>query len=197
MFLWFFFSKEKKENIGKVRMLIGVIGKKNSGKDTLGDFLHHQYGFIKRAFADPIKECCQLLFQFSDDQLHDPLLKETIDPRWNQTPRQIMQRVGTDLFRNHFQQDFWLTLFEQWYANNPQKNVVCTDVRFENEALLIKRLGGILILVERNHPPETSIDLHESEHMTFQTVEPDYIIQNHGSSFTEYYERIQSIYQSL
>jgi len=169
-------------------MLIGLVGKKQAGKDTFGQYLIQQYGFQKRAFADPIKECCQLLFHLREEQLHDAILKETIDTRWNQTPRQIMQMVGTDLFRNHYDPDFWIKSFEQWYHNSSSSSthVVCTDVRFPNEAECIRSLGGVLVQIIR--PTILSTDLHESEQCIIQA---DYRIMN-DSTLENFHDKIQS-----
>lgn len=167
-------------------MLIGLIGKKYSGKDTFGNFLIQYYQFHKKAFADPLKECCKTLFHLSDEQLNDCELKETIISEWNLSPRQIMQKVGTDLFRNHFHEEFWLKLFEIWYKEHSHLNIVCTDVRFENEAELIKKLGGILIKIDR--PIQfMDYDNHESEQLLFNLY--DFTIIN-DSSIDEYENRI-------
>jgi hypothetical protein len=155
-------------------MLIGLIGKKSSGKDTFGNILINQYNFQKRAFADPLKDCCQLLFNLSKEDLNDPILKEKTNSFWNKSPRQILQIVGTDLFRNHFDKNFWLKLFEQWYLNNQKFNIVCTDVRYQNEAELIKKLGGIIIKIER--PLLQNNDNHDSEKLDINFN--DYLIYN-------------------
>lgn len=168
-------------------MLIGLIGKKSSGKDTFGNILINQYGFKKRAFADPLKDCCELLFNLSKEQLNDEHLKETIDVNWQMTPREIMQKVGTDLFRNHFNKDFWLLLFKQWYLKNSNQNIICTDVRFQNEADLIKNLGGIIIKIDRHN---NTIDSHESESLNIDFY--DYIIYNHDS-LENYISNINSL----
>ena len=76
--------------------LIGVIGLKNSGKDTVGDYLVSQFGFTKYAFAHPVKQVCKTIFSLSDEQLEDRTLKEKKDPRWGISPREMFQRVGTD-----------------------------------------------------------------------------------------------------
>ena len=38
--------------------IIGILGNKRVGKDTVADYLVKNYGFIKYNFADPIKEIC-------------------------------------------------------------------------------------------------------------------------------------------
>ena len=43
-------------------MIIGLAGKKGSGKDTIAEYLCAQYGFINYGFGDPIKEIGRIMF---------------------------------------------------------------------------------------------------------------------------------------
>jgi hypothetical protein len=164
-------------------MLIGLIGHKSAGKDTFADVLVHEYGFTKRAFADPLKKCCQSLFFLSESQLSDPIQKEKVDPRWGLSPRQIFQKVGTDLFRHHFDTNFWVKHF--LLGHDKTRSTVCSDVRFENEAETIRRLGGILIRIHRDSKDN---DSHESELLP-ATIFSDYDIYNKGT-LTDYINHI-------
>ena len=75
------------------KMIIGLVGKKGSGKDTMADFLVENYHFKQYAYAEPLKKLCQDLFCLTDAQVNCHALKETIDERWNKSPRQILQQV--------------------------------------------------------------------------------------------------------
>ena len=50
------------------RSIIGIVGKKGSGKDTAGEYLIEKYGYVRFAFADKVKEVASALFNFSDEQ---------------------------------------------------------------------------------------------------------------------------------
>jgi len=50
-------------------VIIGVCGLAGSGKDTVADILVKNHGFVKIAFADPMKRFCKEMFDFSDEQL--------------------------------------------------------------------------------------------------------------------------------
>ena len=78
--------------------LIGILGRKRSGKDTAGNYVVENYGYDRYAFADPIKDILKTMFDFSDEQLNNN--KEKIDKRWNVSPRTILQKFGTDICRN-------------------------------------------------------------------------------------------------
>lgn len=182
-------------------MLIGFMGPKGSGKDTCGDFLVKNYGFIKKSFADPLKKVCQELFLFSNEQVNGTIeQKETPDNRWfGCTPRTAMQYVGTELFRDHLnnimpglEKNIFIHHFELWYQDeikkNPQLNVVVTDVRFDNEAKFIRDLGGIVVKLERKTDPIKE-DLHSSEIEINKIRSYNYLIKNNGS--------INSLYRNI
>ena len=41
--------------------LIGLLGRKRVGKDTVADYLINNYNFTKHAFANPIKEVLKIM----------------------------------------------------------------------------------------------------------------------------------------
>jgi len=143
------------------RCLIALAGKKYSGKDTAAACLVDCHGFVRYAFADPLKDVCRSLFLFDHAQLHGHL-KDVVDPRYGQTPRQLMQKLGTDFVRDQVSPTFWVDRFRSWYATQPPcTNVVVSDVRHQNEVDVIKSLGGCVCCVHRAVPIEP--DPHSSE----------------------------------
>ena len=76
-------------------MIIGLAGKKGSGKDTIADYLCEQYGFIKYGFGDPIKEIGRIMFDFTTEQLYGSE-KELLDNNWGIIPRDFFQKFGTE-----------------------------------------------------------------------------------------------------
>jgi hypothetical protein len=72
--------------------IIVLCGKSRSGKDTAALFLK-EYGFLRVAFADKLKEHCRSMYDLSSEQLHSNL-KDEIDPRYNVTPRFMLQTLG-------------------------------------------------------------------------------------------------------
>ena len=79
-------------------MIIGVLGKKRSGKDTTGDYLVANKNFVKYSFANPIKRGAMELFGFTEDQVFGDA-KDEIDPTWGITPRLVLQIMGTEVFQ--------------------------------------------------------------------------------------------------
>lgn len=58
-------------------MLVGIIGRKGSGKTTFSTFLSQNMSLPEYAFADPLKAYVHDLFGWEGDLLNDPLVKET------------------------------------------------------------------------------------------------------------------------
>lgn len=154
----------------KVFKLIGLGGKAGSGKSSVGAYLCARYGARAYAFADELKELVRGAFRFSEDQM-EGFTKEYPDTRFGASPRWCLQRMG-DVCREIWP-DIWIWHlrrkimdFLSCYGAQP---LVVTDVRFVNEAEALRRLGAVLIRLERpglagavggqpGHASETSLD---------------------------------------
>jgi hypothetical protein len=147
--------------------LIGLAGRAGSGKDTAGEYLAKNYMMEHTFFAKPIKEGCRVMFGLTDEQLYGSQ-KETVIPEYGCSPRQIMQWAGTEFGRNLVHPDIWLMRVRHvWDAIQATADetfhggLVVTDVRFENEAALIRELGGTVVHVVRDRTPDVAD--HSSE----------------------------------
>lgn len=154
-------------------MLIGFSGKKGSGKSYFADYLVNHKLFIKLSFASPLKEITKILFNLSDEDVKDPIKKELINPKFNASPRELMQWLGTDIMREEFNKKFnysgsiWIDSVKDKVKTllDNNKDVVIDDVRFQNEVDMIHSLGGIVINL-RNDLDNTlnnSTSTHSSE----------------------------------
>jgi len=179
--------------------VVGLLGRKRHGKDTIADYLSAKYGYEKYSFANPIKRGCMELFGFTEEQVFGDL-KDEIDPLWGCTPRLILQVLGTELLQYDVQQyipsfkeqigrKIWVKSFNRYYSNNPDKNVSIADVRFIHESEEIKALGGIIIKVVRPGMPDG--DFHASE-VEIDQMEYDHLIINDGS-LESLYSKIDAI----
>lgn len=173
-------------------VLIGLIGYKQSGKDTFADYLVSNHGFVKHAFAEPVKKICRVMFNLKDQQLNDPVLKETMDGRWGLSPRQMMQRVGTDMIRRLWDDDFWVKHMDM--RLDKECDVVISDVRFSNEAQWIKDNGGILIRVDDGRWRST--DTHSSEILQ-SYIKEDLCVFNKKNGFQEFHLLIEETIKKI
>jgi hypothetical protein len=168
------------------KRLIGISGRKESGKDTLGEYLITQYGYKRYAYADALKNVCKELFGFNDEQLNGSQ-KEVNDEYWKVTPRHTFQFMG-DVLRDNANTIFpgiddkllvevmKRKILSEW-EKDPNTLIVVTDVRFLNELNLIKELNGTLIKINRN---TNQFDTHKSE-TNVDTLVVDHIVDNNGT----------------
>jgi len=176
--------KYQTSNMTKVN-LIGLIGRKNSGKDSVANIISDvtpvDIKVLRFAFADRLKKVCTELFAFPDDSFfHDQSKKEVVHPDYSHmTPREIMQWFGTDFIRKEMGDEFWINRLRiemskeiekycQTYANI---TILVTDVRFKNEAAFledfVQGVAGwetLMIYVEADDRlPPMEPDAHISE----------------------------------
>jgi len=178
-------------------MIIGLTGYAQSGKDTVAKTLIDNYGFKRIAFADPIRE---LLYEMNpiigfevDGGGWD--LKTVVDrDGWDfakQDPevRRLLQDLGVGA-RNVFYEDFWVDVALADVTNYKDGNhFVITDVRFMNELLQIKRMGGQIWRVDR--PNVTAVNGHVSE-SALSEYGVDLLLYNH-STIENLEENIKSV----
>lgn len=176
-------------------MLYGLTGIKRSGKDTSADYICEKYNFSKLSLADPLKEACRSLFNFTDDQLYGNS-KDIVDDFWKIAPRTAFTYLGTDIFRNdvskvipHIGDNFWVKSLESKIIANKESNIVVADLRFQNEIDMIKSHNGIVIRVTR---PNIDILEHESEINNHKLENIDYEVENNGS-IEELYNKLDII----
>jgi hypothetical protein len=157
-------------------MIIGLSGHAGSGKDTAAAGLQ---GYYQLAFAKPLKDGAKPLFDLTDEQLYGKL-KEKPDNRWSVSPREIMQYLG-DHCREYNPNFFVINMRSRIEKSQSQgiKNIVITDVRYNNEAKLIHELGGKVIKIERKITT-TKHSKHSSE-QGILTEFIDYTVQNDGT----------------
>ena len=179
--------------------LVGILGRKRTGKDSSGDYMISKYNYTRYAFADPIKDILKIMFDFNDKQLNED--KEIIDKMWNISPREILQQFGTEICRNDLKkyipnieldnETLWVKLFRIFYEKNKEKDIVVTDVRFLDEINGIKSLGGKIIKVNRDnleydsHSSEKGIDNYNKDLI-------DYHIDN-NYTYDDLYSQIDTI----
>lgn len=139
--------------------MIGIAGAAGSGKDTLGDYIVKNYGFVPRSVASPIKAILTAMFKFPAGAWEDRHWKDSPLPVMGVTPRYLAQTLGTDWGRRMVHEDIWISKLIA--GRQPGSKIVVTDIRFPNEAVAIIRSGGLMVRVNRDDVPE--VDPHESE----------------------------------
>lgn len=158
-----------------LKSLVAITGKRGHGKTTAAEALMRE-GYRHINFADPVRAIAATAYGLTMEEMTDPVLKELPLRRWPQrSPREILQRVGTEMFR-HYLDETWTQAFER--ACEGYSHVVCSDLRFLNEAATVRRLGGTVIRVV--NPRKSSADAasqHVSE-LEMDQISVDWTIYN-------------------
>jgi len=165
---------------GKDLFVIGLHGIIGSGKGEVANFLSKKLKFKVLSFADPIRLVCSSIFGFSQEQMTDRVLKETVDERWGIAPRDAFRIIGHG-FREQIRDDIWIIKLR-----NKIKNLSCVqiskflividDVRYQNEVDFIeKELNGHVLHINRVDNPYQTIATHASD---LQQLNISYTINN-------------------
>lgn len=132
--------------------LIGLAGFARSGKTTLAELLSDSHTHM--SFAEPIRDFTQRLFSdFFYDFILDRDKEVPCATLGGITPRQFMQKLGTEFGREMIHPDLWVARLIGVVAahmDDPDGAVVVSDVRFPNEAKAIRELGGKIVWITRD-----------------------------------------------
>jgi len=189
-------------------VVIGLTGLAGSGKDSAINYLHQHEGDARdlrvtcTAFASPLKEIARIV-GFTRNQLYKRDLKEKTDDFWGISPRQFLQMCGTEMFRKVWRDDIWVKITQKRLeelkkvemetelrfggpaSTGKYRLIFVTDVRFPNEAKMIKDIGGYVFRVERPDSPNHISETHDSERF-IQDLQVDKVIQNTAPNAEEW-----------
>ena len=152
-------------------IIIGIIGKAYSGKSTLGQYLIDQHGFFKISFAERLKKMCINAGLVTYEECY---IEKTAHSR------EILQKVGTDLFRNQVDPYYWVKELQPDYDQLIRCGItkfVIDDVRFPNEAKWIKSYpyGVTVKVIREGFLDKVAGNVHPSESYQDQIV-PDFTL---------------------
>lgn len=117
--------------------------------------------------------------------------------------RKLLQWLGTDWGRG-LDQDLWIKLWkaqvESELEKYPNAVIVCDDVRFDNEAEVIKSLSGTIIQIKRDSNAEHAIGgkgitNHASE-AGIKLEYVDFIVEN-NSTLQDYKDSLCNLYREF
>lgn len=183
--------------------IVAFAGRKQSGKTTCSEFVAKYFnGAIEPFngakiynFADPLKkDICINILGLTYDQCYgdDDKKNQLTDIVWENkrlTAREVMQFVGTDIFRK-MKNDVWAGATIKKIQKEQPKLAIIADCRFPNEVEAVRDAGGIVIKLTRN--PYNSD--HESEVALDESVYPtknfDLVIYNQNISIQEQNEAV-------
>ena len=166
-----------------MKKIFVLAGRKATGKTTAMNYIR-ETAFRKSltvnyiSFARPLKEACMTLFGLTHLQCYgedshkntltkwdwthvdDKMRAKFNNPSGAMTARQILQVVGTNLFRESFMKNFWVEVAVRSVKESESDIVIIDDARFPNEVDSMNELGAVVIKMTRNKIPK---DNHLSE----------------------------------
>lgn len=167
--------------------IIAFAGRKQSGKTTSAKIT---YDFYRQYlddnnvkiynFADLLKnDICINIFGLTYDQCYgsDDDKNSITDLEWDGkklTAREVMQFVGTDIFRK-LKENVWAeATIKKIQSDNP-KIAIIADCRFPNEVKAVKDVEGVVIKLmlnpfESDHTSETALDPINYDQKNFDIV---------------------------
>lgn len=174
------------ENTIYLPHVIGLVGKAGSGKDRFYWTELAKFGYVRYAFADPLKVLASiyLLRSFPNALESENLLRlfpsiynEVFSDQKTDFIRNLLQYLGTDVARN-YDLSYWINIARNVLKSKVSRGIrVCiTDVRFKNEAdFLRKEFDAVLVRIEGSgvYSSNNLLGLHESE-TELEDIECDY-----------------------
>lgn len=162
-------------------MIIAISGKKQTGKNTVANLIAEQYKdkeefvVVQNSFASKLKKIVQILLDCDLEDLEKEEFKESmVDERFwwkdddgniikKMTVRNVMQHVGTKLFRHRYNPKIWINgVIDDYKKKEKQCNeegkkliYLVTDLRFVNE------LGEIKYEIEDYYTVRVSRDVEK------------------------------------
>lgn len=191
---------------------IAVMGKANTGKNTLSKMLvkqlRYQIGAYQAAkyiaFADPIKQMIRQMFPnvpkkhlYGSSKYRSEIIPGAFKDGVPLTIRQLLIDLGTEVGRKYMP-TVWLDNFDARFEQVKYcKITVVTDVRFRNEFDHLRKKGFYMIRLYRNTEKPEIQHISETGQETIRDEEFDYVINN-DSSLTELkYEVLNNIIPNL
>jgi len=156
--------------------IVAIAGPAQSGKSTVAAYLKSQ-NYTEDSFAAPIRSCVAHIFNISLTQLEKCKDQPMYPFHW--TPRKMMQTLGTEWGRQMIQDDLWIVSLKERIKNEPG-NIVISDLRFENEAAVLRDMGADIWHIER--PGVANVANHISENGIMRQLH-DYVLLNNGTKY--------------
>jgi hypothetical protein len=155
------------------RIIIAFTGPIGSGKSFAAKYLEEAHGFDVHKMAGPLKNMLRAV-GLTERHIEGDLKEVPCEVLCGKTPRLAMQTLGTEWGRDIIGADLWVNL---WRHTLPKGDVVCDDVRFPNEAAMLRSMGGIIVKIERDGFEAKTT--HASE--AFIGIAPHITIRNDGT----------------
>ena len=145
-----------------MKNLIAFCGLAGSGKTTAADYLDDAYDYKRISFATPIRDMLRAI-GVSEYHLTDGK-EEPCPELMGRTARHALQTLGCGWARDQIDTDFWVNISRSRIkaALAAGNRVVIDDCRFDNEADMIRAIGGTVVVLHRDGHVRKSTHVSEA-----------------------------------
>lgn len=168
--------KRRVQRNSEATLVVGITGLAGSGKSTAAQVLKIEHGFERIPMAAILKGMLRE-FGLTHDEVDGCKKESPCDLLLGKTPRQVMQWMGTELFRNKVGEDVWVNAWKNRVTGLAR--VVCEDIRFPNEAKAVRDMGGVIVRLRRSGEGAITGATHASENP--DAIVPDFDFDNDGT----------------
>lgn len=167
-------------------MIIGFNGKMGVGKSTAINAIRSlkSVPFIpvfNVKFAGPLYQMQELIYD-----IVKPVHKRPAD---FVKDRKLLQWLGTEWGRGTISESIWVDLWaaaaKQHSVESPRSIIVSDDVRFDNEAETIRKLGGFVVeIISDKNKERIDTEAGIKQHSSEAGINPklvDYTVSNNGT----------------
>jgi hypothetical protein len=196
--------------------IIALSGWKGSGKDLAGNYLVNQFGYVRMAFADVLKDTVAAQYTVPRHWLDDPEKKElplVLYPVQNTDSfvSNIHELLGTELKHGHWSgralcilegsikrsvdPNYWVNKVIAQIMDTKGTNFVITDMRYQSELKLLRQQFGKDLITVRINRFET-VNSTDASERDLDKAEFDLVINN-SQSKQELFNELDTLMRKL
>jgi dephospho-CoA kinase len=190
--------------------LVGICGEIGSGKTLVSDYLVNELKYDEYAFAKPLKDIAMAMGFTHTEVWGTQAQKLSKNKYWGISAREFLQKFGTEIGRELMpgiipNMDMgesgspWIKLFEIYWKSLIERKgtsatLVVSDVRFVDEAKIVKQNSGVVIRLVRQKKDSSGAEHKHTSETNMNGIKPDYSVTNDGTK-DELYKKIIEILQ--
>jgi hypothetical protein len=158
-------------------VIVAFCGPIGVGKSTLAHELADSTGGKVMSFADPLRAMVSQIVGegYLSSDMFDGVRGKDVEIPWlsgGMTGRKLLQLCGTEFGREMIDPNIWVKITENKLDNyvdttvkpcKPHTHVFIDDLRFDNEAEMVRSMGGFVVEVKRDGAYNFGKDSHVSE----------------------------------
>lgn len=183
-------------SIGLQQRIIGLYSDApGHGKTTAAQYLQYNHDFDRISFADPLRSAIySILIDLGLDsgEAFSAMTrdKDALIPSVGVSARHMLRTLGTEWGRSCVHPEIWL----KCWSNTVQRShrVVTDDVRFPNEAELIRERGGV---IWRIHRPGIDTDSSHASDGALQNWDGFAAVIVNNGTVSDLNEQLERAYQ--